>query len=350
MTRLIVIDCGPATSIQDRGRFGVARLGLARAGAMDPVALRVANALVGNVPDTAAIEFAYAGGRFTVTGGSARVALAGAPARMAIDGRDYPHHTSLVLHDGQTLSVGRTEPGAYAMLAVEGGLAVAPVLGSRSLDARAGIGGLSGRALRAGDAVPLVRSFASRRGERGASPVDLEPTAPIRIVLGPQDGLFTRESLDLLLEGPFVVSHQLSRMACKLDGPQLKLRHQRDMVSEGTLPGSIQVPPDGVPLVLLADRQTIGGYPKIATVISSDLRRLAQRWPGDEVRFEVVTPERAAEIVCAQRAAHIGVVAVGGSSDLGEALLRVRDCTVNALEPEIWDPGLDSQLLQQREA
>lgn len=339
MTHLVVEACGPATSIQDRGRFGVARLGLARAGAMDPLALASANALCGNPEDTAAIELAFVGGRFRVSGGSARLAVAGAPVRIDIDGEPQRQHASFVLSHGQVLRIGRTEAGAYAMLGVEGGFALPPVLGSLSLDVRAGIGGHDGRRLRAGDELPLVLPQPPRRREWVAAAVELEAHEPLRVVPGPQLQAFPAEAVASFLRATYQVSHQLDRMACKLDGPVVARSDHGEMVSEALLPGSIQIPPDGVPIVMLADRQTIGGYPKIATVLSCDLRRLAQRWPGAQVRFEPVSVEAAGEISRAARR-RARATPIGPAQDFDTAALQaVGDCAVHALEPQAWDPG-----------
>lgn len=295
MTALEIVTCGPLTTIQDCGRIGLSRIGLPAAGAMDQRALRIANALVGNPAGEAAIELAFAGLIGRAIGGDIEMAVAGALADITCETRKEVTHQSFVLRDGETLRIGPLITGAFAVVAIAGGIAVPPMLGSRSLDLRAGIGGLDGRALRPGDRLPLNGSrvpFLSR----WSAAVPLDRDAPIRIVLGPQDDAFTERGLQTLIDRPYVVSNAVSRMAYRLDGPPIERRSGVEILSDGTLPGSIQVPPDGQPIVLMADRQTIGGYPKIGTVISADLGRLAQRRPGEEVRFAMVSAREAREI------------------------------------------------------
>ena len=357
MTVLRVLACGPATTIQDGGRRGWARLGIAPAGAMDIRALRSANALVGNSPGAAAVEFAFVGGRLRAEGGAARVAVCGAEALLQLDGAPVAMHTSFVVEDGQTLSVGRTERGVYVMLAVEGGFALAPALGSMSCDRRAGLAGLAGRPLAGGDLLPLAQCAPSVRQDYAIAAVDMAPNQAIRVVIGPQHDYFGRHGVERLLSAAFEVSHHIDRMAYKLEGAGItRVRHD-DMISDATLPGSVQIPPDGAPLVLMADRQTIGGYPKIATVVSCDLGVLAQRWPGAPVRFEAVTAAAAQDLARAEQRStaemlplldgyvHSGMRISDSARNqpvpaLGaDALARISDCTVDALDPRRWDPA-----------
>ena len=301
---LFVLDCGAATSLQDGGRRGYLRYGLSGSGPMDRFALAAANALVGNPLDAAAIEFGMGGGRFRVEGGSVRLALAGAPCPMSLDGEPVASHRSLLLREGSELRIERPREGAFAYLALGGGLDVPPVMGSVSLHLRGALGGLHGRGLRAEDRLLLADPAPS--GERALmlEPVPLERDAPIRIVLGPQDDRFTQAGLATLLNETFAVSNRADRMGYQLDGPEIAHRDGFNIVSDATVAGSVQVPGSGRPIILLADRQTTGGYPKIATVVSADLRRVAQRRPGEAVRFEAVdvamavrlARERAAEI------------------------------------------------------
>lgn len=339
MTALVIERCGPATSLQDLGRPGFARLGLAPAGAMDRRALVVANALVRNAAGDAAIEMAYLGLEARVVGGSCRLALAGAPARIRIDGRPVPDHTSFVLHEGQTLVVGRVEAGLYMMLAVAGGFAVAPVLGSRSVDRRAVIGGFNGRPLQAGDRLELIHLDTHDSAEFEVDRIALEPDRAIRVVPGPQHDTFAGGGLATLFAAPFTVSHAIDRMAYRLVGPVIQRVVTADMISEPTMPGSIQVPPDGLPLVMMADRQTIGGYPKIATVISSDLATLAQRPPGSTVRFEAVDVVTAQAIAAraSRVASDVGLRVIERCS--GFRLDHVGDAAVNAVAADTWEHG-----------
>ncbi len=323
MTALHVLSCGPATSLQDRGRFGWQRFGIGPAGAMDAQALALANLLVGNAAGTGAIEFALAGGRFRLAGGRARVALAGPDCVLRVDGRPIAALTTATVEDGQTIDIGAVSGGIFAYLAVAGGLAVAPVLGSVALHLRAGIGGLDGRPLRTGDRLPLV--VAAPAGPDRTGPALPPASGPIRVLPGPQDDHFTAAGIATFLGSDYTVSPQSDRMGLRLLGAAIAHGAKgTNIVSDGIATGAIQVPGSGEPLVLLADRQTTGGYPKIATVISADLGRLAQSRPGAVLRFAAVTR---AQAVSARRAQAADLVAFQanvravGSADLDSARL-----------------------------
>lgn len=281
------------TGLQDLGRFGWQRHGVASSGAMDRLALAAANALVGNPPGAAGIEFILFGGEFTVEGASVRLAVAGAPAAVALDGQPVSLMTSTTVRGGQTLTVGAAPTGVYMYLAVAGGFALEPQLGSLSLHARARIGGFHGRPLRAGDRLPLKHEQAEGDDELGLDPLSLEPDAPIRVVLGPQDDYFTAAGLETFLSATYRVSPEADRMGYRLTGERIEHALGYNIVSDGIVAGSVQVPGTGEPIVMMADRQTTGGYPKIATVISPDLRVIAQRRPGAPVRFQAVSIDQA---------------------------------------------------------
>ena len=297
MTVLEVKSCGPMTGLQDFGRFGWQRHGVSNSGAMDRLALAAANVLVGNAPEAAGIEFILFGGEFGIEGGSARLAVAGAPAAVTLDGEPVAAMTSFVMHGGQTLMIGAAQTGVYAYLAVAGGFAIESQLGSLSLHARARIGGFGGRPLRADDRLPLSLAEAPRRDELGLDPLSLDLDAPIRVVLGPQDDYFTAVGIETFLSAPYLVSPEADRMGYRLTGEKIEHALGYNIVSDGIATGSVQVPGTGEPIVMMADRQTTGGYPKIATVITADLRVIAQRRPGSSVRFQSI------EIAEAQRLA-----------------------------------------------
>jgi biotin-dependent carboxylase-like uncharacterized protein len=259
---------------------------------MDRRALAMANALVGNTPDMGAIEFVNLGGSFTVEGGDLHLAIAGAGASASIDGTPVPPLTSFVLKEGQILEVGHPRTGTFAYLAVAGGLAVDPQLGSVSFHLRSRLGGLKGAPLQAGNRLPCRPE--NQAGEPMQLTVDvLEETGPLRVMLGPQDDYFTPESIRLLLESEFAISPQADRMGFQLTGPKLEHAKGFNIVSDGIVDGHIQVPGSGQPIVLMRDRQTAGGYPKIATVISADLARFAQMRSGTKVRFKAVERDEA---------------------------------------------------------
>jgi biotin-dependent carboxylase-like uncharacterized protein len=296
MTALVVKACGPMTSIQDAGRFGWQRYGVSSSGAMDQLALAVANALVGNAPGAGALEFMLMGGSFELEGGTVRVAVAGAPCALAVDGQPARAMTSLTLRPGETLTVGPAQTGVYAYLAVAGGFALPLELGSLSLQPRAGIGGIDGRALRSGDHLPLALSDAPNAPELALDDVPIDADAPVRVVLGPQDDYFSEEGIEAFLSSAYTVSREADRMGYRLAGPRIAHARGFNIVSDGIVTGSIQVPGAGEPIVMMADRQTTGGYPKLATVVSADLRLVSQRRSGEALRFAAVGIEEAQAI------------------------------------------------------
>jgi biotin-dependent carboxylase-like uncharacterized protein len=297
---LEIITPGLHTTVQDRGRLGWQAIGVPVSGALDSVALRLANCLVGNPPGTAALEILLSGPTFAVAADTVRVALAAADASLAVNGastREVPAWQSARLARGDVVTVVVGRRSACCCLAVEGGIAVPVVLGSASTCTRAAIGGFAGRPLQAGDRLPLTLACAPERAERRLpEPPPAADEQPIRIVLGPQQEYFTDVALARLLDSDFRISKSADRMGMRLDGPHLLHRGGWDIVSDAIATGAIQVPGSGQPIVLLADHQTTGGYPKIATVISADLSVVARRRPGDAIRFAAVSVAQAEEL------------------------------------------------------
>lgn len=301
---LHLVRLSGAASIQDGGRPGFLRHGLSASGPMDRLAHAAANRLVGNPPDAAAIELGLASATLRVEGGPVRLALAGACGPLHGNGEPLADHRSFLLREGAELTLGRPRAGVFATLAVAGGFALRPVLGSLALHRRAAIGGLDGRPLREGDRLPLAGLSPAGEADLCLDPVPLEDDRPIRVVLGPQDDHFSPEGRATFLEEAFAVSGQADRMGYQLDGPAVAHGEGGfNIVSDATVMGSVQVPGTGRPIVLMADRQTTGGYPKIATVVSADLRRIAQRRPGQPVRFERVDLATARRLAQARAAA-----------------------------------------------
>jgi biotin-dependent carboxylase-like uncharacterized protein len=315
---LRVLAPGFMTTLQDLGRLGYQHLGVPVSGALDHVSLRAANLLVGNAAGLGALEIAYHGPMLRVESDSVRVAVAGGRATIDVlshdshdgsAGRRLAAFQSGRLLRGQTLRIGALAGSAVAYLAVEGGFDLAPVLGSQSTLIRAAIGGFEGRALRGGDVLPLKYGAVTERDEMVLPPIDLGLRGRVRVVLGPQDDHFTSAGLRTLLESIYTVSQSSDRMGMRLEG--LPLEHSSkgyNIVSDGTAHGSIQVPGNGLPIILLADRQTTGGYPKVATVISADIPALGRLTPGARIAFEVVDIE-AAEAAARQLAADIEAMA-----------------------------------------
>ncbi|MFN0186694.1 MAG: biotin-dependent carboxyltransferase family protein [Aquabacterium sp.] len=287
IAELAVLQPGAACTVQDSGRRGLRHIGMPLAGALDPLLLACANIVVGEAADAAGIEIALAGPTLQALLAPVRVALAGevdATVHRA-DGSTakVAAFTSITLAPGDRLAVGACRRG-MAYLAISGGCRVPPQLGSRSTYARAALGGVKGRALAAGDLLPCSESPGG--AEQQAAPWLLE-AGPIRVILGPQLAHFTAAACDTLFGQGYVVTRDSDRMGMRLSGPALEHAAPggADIHSEGVVPGSIQVPGNGAPIILLADAQTVGGYAKIGTVIRADLPRLAHLRPGDSVRF-----------------------------------------------------------------
>jgi len=305
---LKVLDGGAATTLQDAGRHGYRSLGVALSGALDPLWLACANALVGNPADAAALEMRVLGPRLEVAQGSLCLALAGDADIQLIRSNQnasaLPAWRSITLEIGDVLHIGAIRSGV-AYLTVAGGIDVPEQLGSRSTYARARIGGIDGRALRSGDTLPGGDTGNARTVELAHTHGFAHTTGPLRVLLGPQDDCFTEEALAVFFSTAYTVTRDLDRMGIRLSGARLTHHPAKgaDIISDGVTPGAIQVPADGQPILLLADCQTVGGYPKIATIISADLPRLAHLLPGMQVNFAAVTREQAHAALFAQAAA-----------------------------------------------
>jgi biotin-dependent carboxylase-like uncharacterized protein len=284
MSKLVISAIGPVSSVQDGGRYGAQRYGLTPSGAMDRLALAAANGLVGNTAFAAAIEIGPFGAAFTAREGAVRVALAGASRNADIAGRAVTFDTSMTLAEGETLKLGFARGGSFSYLAIEGGIQGEPMFGSLSVNARAGLGSPYPRPLQAGD--ELQTADATGVIERR---IELPSLAdgPIRVVMGPQDDEFG-DATNLFLDSEWTISATSDRMGYRLEGPVIRHLHGHNIVSDGTVNGSIQVPGNGQPIVLMRDRGTTGGYPKIATVISADHGRFAQIQAGRGFRFKAI--------------------------------------------------------------
>jgi biotin-dependent carboxylase-like uncharacterized protein len=286
MSKLVVTSIGPASSVQDGGRPGSQRYGLTPSGAMDRLALAAANTLVGNPLFAASVEVGPFGAAFKARGGTVRIALTGASRSADIGGRAVALDTSTTLADGETLMLGLARGGSFSYLAIEGGFAGEPMFGSLAVNARAGLGSPYPRPLQAGD--ELLTATASGSAEQRIELPAID-TGPIRVVPGPQDDEFADDAKNLFLEAEWKISATSDRMGYRLEGPVIRHLHGHNIVSDGTVNGSIQVPGNGAPIVLMPDRPTTGGYPKIATVISADFGRFAQIPAGTGFRFKAVS-------------------------------------------------------------
>lgn len=294
-----VLRAGLCDLVMDQGRPGLGALGVPAGGAADPAALAAANRLVGNEDGAAGLEITFRGGALRFPHG-ALAALTGArfAATRSMEGAVRWNET-LALAPGETLTLGRAESGCRCWLALRGGLLVPQVMGSRSTFLPAGFGGLQGRSLRAGDMLDCGSPGDETGILRALPPVDAEIDAPLRVVVGPQVSRIDDAGLTALFGGAYKVSAASDRRGLRLTGPAVT--HARTALpSQGVLPGAIQVPPDGQPIILGWDGPVTGGYPVIAGVIAADWPRLAQLKPGDAVRFETIEVEAARALAAAQ--------------------------------------------------
>jgi biotin-dependent carboxylase-like uncharacterized protein len=300
--RLTIVRPGLLTTVQDLGRWGHQALGVPVAGPMDTHAHRLANALVGNPPSAATLEITMLGPEFDVDC-PVRLAIAGAEFDVTVNGRAVHGLQAFDVAAGDRVRIGARHAGARAYLACAGGIDTRPVLGSRATHLVSRMGGLDGRALQAGDAVPLGVPTARAPAGGGSGVCAYLPhggRARLRVMLGPQDGWFARQALDALAADVFTVAARSNRMASTLDGPPLPVVRAGEPLSEPVPFGAIQVPAGGAPLLLMADRQTAGGYLKIATVILADLPIAGQLSPGDVVAFAPCTRADAAAALIAR--------------------------------------------------
>lgn len=316
MPELHVITAGMQTTVQDRGRWGFQSHGVPVAGPMDPCSQRLANAFVGNDADAATLEVTLVGPELEFADERV-VAVAGAEFELAVDGRPAPCGAAFVVAARSRLRFGRRSRGVRAYLAIAGGIAVPTIFGSRATHLVSAMGGIDGRALKPGDELPLGNPKRSRRtlGARPRSPVLTLPTghATVRVLPGPQHGYFAGGALAALQSAPYRIATSADRMGFRLEGPALAHARGADIISDATPLGALQVPASGQPILLMADRQTTGGYPKIATAISADIGLAGQLGPGDTILFAVCTLQEAMAALIAQEQALLAVEAAAES-------------------------------------
>lgn len=290
-----VLRGGTSSTLQDRGRTGLRHLGIGCGGALDAYAFAVANLLVGNRPDATVLEVTLQGPRLRFER-AARIALCGAPFDAQVDGVALPVWCSARVPAGAVLDIGPCRVGMRGCLAVAGGFSVEQRLGSASTDLRAGFGGIAGRTLRAGDTLHWaghdedVAAFERDAGWIDWTPDHVFADETVVHLLPGRDALAD----GALFESRWRVAGASNRQGLRLEGPELVLADPHESISEPVAPGTVQLPPDGRPIVLLADAQTVGGYPRIGHVCSADLPRLAQARPGSALRFAPIAPVAAA--------------------------------------------------------
>ena len=285
-----VINPGALTTVQDRGRFGYQSKGVRVCGVMDAMAYSAAIERAGGKYGDAVLEMTLFGGTYVFEDETV-FALSGADMDPQLNGKPCSMDSRISAKAGDKLVLGFAKAGCRTYLAVAGGIDVPEVMGSRSTDVKCAIGGMEGRALRAGDVVPVGAAEALKQPavfpERRTFPDEIV----IRAIPGPQDDMFTRKGLETFFGTPYLVSENSDRMGYRLAGEKVESINGTDIISDGIVFGSVQITAEGLPIILMADRQTTGGYAKIATVISADLPLLAQARPGNTVRFKKISIE-----------------------------------------------------------
>jgi len=285
-----VIQPGPLTTIQDLGRYGYQQYAVPPSGAIDNYAFRLGNLLAGNDEAAACLEITLFSLKLRVLKATI-VAITGADLAATLNSSPIPLWETVAVHRGDTISFPRLKSGCRAYLSVTGGIEIPRVMGSAATYTKAGIGGFKGRGLQTGDRLQTVESTPALVGRR--VPPEYIPiyrdSIELRVILGPQHDHFTEYGVHTFLHAEYTVSTKADRMGYHFEGPRIKHDARADIISDGIPIGAIQVPGNGLPIILLADRPTVGGYAKIATVISVDIPKLAQTKPGDKVRFTLVT-------------------------------------------------------------
>ncbi len=286
-----VIFPGPRTTIQDKGRLGYQNSGFAPGGFIDRVASRMANCLVNNLDSEAVIEFCLAGPilRFDE---EVNIAVCGGDFTIDVEGKKYPANKAVHVPAGKMITIITGNVGTFGSIAIGGGLDIPEVMGSRSTNVRCGIGGFHGRALQAGDTIELRHPGFGKQNlswrwvpERHlVSPEDKETTI-IRVIPGPQEDMFTKKGINTFYTSKYTISNQSDRMGFRLKGPEVETVNGPDILSDGIVNGSVQISGTGEPIVMMADRQTTGGYAKIASIINVDIPLFAQLRPGQKVLF-----------------------------------------------------------------
>jgi len=295
MVCLRVLHAGIGATIQDAGRYGYLRYGVTPAGPMDWAAFNTANLALGNDDRAAAIEISVGGLKVVCEGTPLWVAYAGGEFVWRRNGEPLPKAARLCLVPGMALEARAGQSGAFSYLAVECGFAIPVTMGSRATHTRSGIGGIDGRMLKEGDVLPVApgRKDGAANFEASIDAPRLARQGALHVVLGPQDDYFAQEALSTFFSSEFALTAMADRMAYRFEGPEIASARGYDIVSDGVALGAIQIPADKSPLILMADRQPTGGYPKLGTIARADIGRLAQMRPGDRCRFKMAGADEA---------------------------------------------------------
>jgi biotin-dependent carboxylase-like uncharacterized protein len=302
---ITVLNPGLLTTVQDQGRIGYQQFGVSVSGVMDPRSASLANILVGNDEKEAVLECTMMGPHLQFNQANC-IAITGGDLMPTLDGKPIPNYTAVKVEAGQVLKFTMPKTGCRAFIAFAGGLDIPEVMGSRSTYMKAKIGGVEGRKLAKDDVIGFRAPKAELKNmnfRSMASEFVPRKEYTVRVVLGPQDDYFTDAGIQTFLSEVYSVTAEFDRMGCRLEGAVIQHKDGGDIISDGIAFGAIQVPSSGQPIIMLGDRQTTGGYTKIANVISVDFRILAQLKQGDKVRFEKVSVKAAQDALLTQRAA-----------------------------------------------
>ena len=293
-----ILKAGMLTTVQDLGRTGYQSQGFSVAGVMDVRSFKIANLLLDNPENEAVLEFTLIGPTLEFTSATI-IAITGGDFQPTINDEPAPMYTAIYVNKGDVLKFGSAKTGSRGYIAFSSYLDIPVVMGSRCTNLKSKIGGFKGRKLQAGDYIGFrikrryLRFFLSRKLEQEKFDDD---SVKVRVVMGPQDSKFSKQGIETFLSSEYTVTSEFDRMGCRLDGAYIAPKESSDIISDGIAFGSIQVPAHGKPIILLADRQTTGGYAKIATVASVDIPKIVQRKTDHKIRFEAITVQEAQEL------------------------------------------------------
>ncbi len=293
-----IVSSGLLSTIQDLGRIGYQETGFSPSGALDQKALQIANILVNNPKGEAEIEMTLMGATMEFQASNV-ISVTGGDMNPMLNDKPLPMYAAVAVKQGDILAFGYAKNGCRTYIAFAGGLRIEEVLGSKSTNLKCKIGGFKGKALKAGDDISFINpkeTLPNMKNRTLPYSINDNNVVTIRVVLGPQTEYFTKRGLESLCSVTYKVTNESDRMGCKLAGPEIEYRSGVDIISDGIPFGGIQIPPNGLPMVLLADRQTTGGYAKIATIISVDIPAFVQRKPGDSIRFEPIAIRKAQKL------------------------------------------------------
>lgn len=293
-----ILKSGMLTTVQDLGRTGYQSQGFSVAGVMDVRSFKIANLLLDNPENEAVLEFTLIGPTLEFTSATI-IAITGGDFQPTINGEPAPMYTAIYMHKGDILKFGSARTGSRGYVAFSSYLDVPVVMGSRCTNMKSSVGGFKGRKLQADDCIRfrIKRRYLPFFLSRKLTPDQFDQEAEtLRVIMGPQDDVFSKQGIETFLNNEYTVTSEFDRMGCRLEGPFIAPKETSDIISDGIAFGSIQVPSHGKPIILLADRQTTGGYAKIATVVSVDIPKLVQRKTDHKIRFEAITVQEAQKL------------------------------------------------------